>query len=148
MPFTSLLVQRKMQTISSRTWTRLAVSISYDNNCYTMHASHEILIQGYKDCTEYHWHFIEQRTKLQLRISFKYRYFYMLLYFLFIVYTFLRLPTYTDPKNWLNFYYSMETAVINMLFSLVFSLRISLNYTILKRSNYLAYFHTLKIYFS
>ena len=34
-PFPGVLVQCEMQSVSSRFWTRVAVSISYDDNDYT-----------------------------------------------------------------------------------------------------------------
>ena len=34
-PFPTVLVLSEMQSISSRIWTRVAVSISYDDNYYT-----------------------------------------------------------------------------------------------------------------
>ena len=34
-PFPKVLVLREMQSVSSRNWTRVAVSISYDDNHYT-----------------------------------------------------------------------------------------------------------------
>ena len=38
-PFRKVLVLCEMQSVSSRIWTRVAVSISYDNNDYTMGTS-------------------------------------------------------------------------------------------------------------
>ena len=35
MPFSRALVQREMQTVSSRIWTQIANSICYYDNCYT-----------------------------------------------------------------------------------------------------------------
>ena len=34
-PFPRVLVLCEMQSVSSRIWTRVVVSISYDDNCYT-----------------------------------------------------------------------------------------------------------------
>ena len=39
-PFPRVLVLCEMQSVSSRIWTRVAVSISYDDNHYTMGTSH------------------------------------------------------------------------------------------------------------
>ena len=39
MPFPRVLVQSETQIVSSRIWTQVADSISYDNDHYTKHAS-------------------------------------------------------------------------------------------------------------
>ena len=43
-PFPSVLVLCEMQSASSRIWTRVAVSISYDDNHYTTGTSKSLLI--------------------------------------------------------------------------------------------------------
>ena len=40
-PFPRLLVLCEMQSVSSRIWTRVAVSISYDDNHYTMRNNYD-----------------------------------------------------------------------------------------------------------
>ena len=42
-PFPRVLVQYEMQSVSSRIWTRVAVSISYDDNHYTTGTSPDTL---------------------------------------------------------------------------------------------------------
>ena len=42
-PFPRVLVLGEMQSVSSRIWTRVAVSISYDNNHYTAGTSYYVL---------------------------------------------------------------------------------------------------------
>ena len=39
MPYPMVLVLYEMQSVTSRIWTRVAVSISYDDNYYTMGTS-------------------------------------------------------------------------------------------------------------
>ena len=41
-PFPRVLVQCEMQSVSSRIWTRVVVSISYDDNRYTTGTSFRI----------------------------------------------------------------------------------------------------------
>ena len=43
-PFPSVLVLYEMQLVSSRIWTRVAVSISFDDNHYTMGTSITIFL--------------------------------------------------------------------------------------------------------
>ena len=53
-PFPRVLVQCEMQSVSSRIWTRVAVSISYDDNHYTTGTSITVIVirNGIDDTTK------------------------------------------------------------------------------------------------
>ena len=46
-PFPRVLVPCEMQSVSSRIWTRVVVSISYDNNHYTTFRSYSVVLSCY-----------------------------------------------------------------------------------------------------
>ena len=46
-PFPRVLVLCEMQSISSKTWTRAAVSNSYDDNHYTTGTSQQLIITNF-----------------------------------------------------------------------------------------------------